>query len=65
MEHELASELAKMCAENLHGNGTFSPALIAEINKQIEAIAPSDQHCSRPCPCTNNGQKQVESEGDD
>ena len=44
MEYELTLELTKMYVEKLHEQGTFSPLLVAEINKQIDAIDFYKQH---------------------
>jgi len=44
MEYELTLELTKMYVEKLHEQGTFSPLLVAEINKQIDAIDFHKQH---------------------
>ena len=45
-EYELTLELTKMMVEKFHENGTFSPAIVAEINKQIDAIDKSKEHIS-------------------
>jgi len=45
-EYELTLELTKMYVEKLHEQETFSSALVAELNKQIDAIDASKEHVS-------------------